>query len=546
MTEEELLRVPCEFLNAAVLIDDELYWGAPTEDSANEQDDEKVNEPDEYDFGDTDSISEEAPSKALSSPIDAEQVVDGFSDLGLVCATYRWSEKHSRFPNSSDKADLIILDWKLDNKEAVGTTAVEFLNRRLAQDLAGRRRLRYIVIYTDKPMAGVIEKLSDDLNVPESLTLAAEDNCIEIKEINGPSLWRILYQSKTITAEADLAKAVLKDFSKFLDGLLPRAVMSGVAEIRNRTFEHLYRFNKTLDPVIASHLLAKRSSELEFSAASDTFSEYVIGLIVNDFSDALYGSELLNHTSSALEVDHHMTSTAETTMRWNQLEVKATPDEISTLISEQDYSKFLSTAETVFGLTSEKKKEAFKSGRSPMEFSIVDNDQYAKLSEIDLMNNYPREISQQLQLKSGVIVRFKDATHDEWRYLICIQPLCDAVRLDTSKGASSRFAFIEFQVVQPTKKFTFVVKVGDEYVYLLTKHKMSEVVMASFSASSGTRDIRTVGEARERAFLDIDKTKYMWLAELKEIYAIELQNLLSSQTSRIGNNKFEWLRTKSS
>lgn len=541
MTEEELLRVPREFLNAAVLIDDELYWDKPTEDEAAE-----LVEPGEFEFGDAARLEAVDPSKALSSRIDAEQVVDGFSDLGLVCATYRWTEKHSTFPNSSDKADLIILDWKLDDKEDVGTTAVGFLNKRLAQDLAGKRRLRYVVVYTDKPMAGVIQKLVDDLTIPQGITLATNDNCVEIREETGPSLWRILYQSKKTTVEADLAKAVLTDFAKFMDGLLPRAVMSGVAELRNRTFEHLYRFNKTLDPAVASHLLAKRSSELEFSTASDAFSEFVIGLIVNDFSDALYGSELLGQTSSAEAVNHHMAPSGGTNLKLNQLEVHANLDQLRSLISDQEYASFFSTAETVFNLTSEKARKNFKSGRVPMEFAGVDTLQYATLSQIDLMNNYPRTSSEQFQLKSGVIVRAENGAGEGHKYLVCIQPICDSVRLNVDEGVSSRFPFIELQIVEPTKKFTFVVKVGDEYVFLLTKHKISEVLMASFAASIETRDVRSVGEGSERAFVDIDGTSYLWVSELKEIYAIELQNTLSSQISRIGSNKFEWFRTKSS
>lgn len=540
MTEEELLRVPREFLNAAVLIDDELYWEQSTDEDATE-----LVAPDEFDTADTPQSVEDEPSKALSSRINAEKVVDGFSDLGLVCATYRWTEKHSVFPNSSDKADLIILDWKLDDNEEVGTTAVEFLNKRLSQDLAGKRRLRYVVVYTDKPMTGVIQKLVDDLEVPQGISLAASENCVEVKEEHGPSLWRILYQSKKTTAESDLAKSVLTDFSKFLDGLLPRAVMSGVAELRNRTFEHLYRFNKALDPVVASHLLAKRSSELEFSSASDAFSEFVIGLIVNDFSDALYGSELLSLTSSENAVKHHMSQPDGAKLRFNQLLVDADLAQLSTLISEQEYSTFFATAEAVFKLNSEKARKAFKTGRNPMEFADVDVDQYADLSQIDLMNNYPKEVGGQFQLKSGVIVRKEGEAGDGHKYLVCIQPICDAVRLSVDDGVASRFPFIELQVVEPNKKFTFVVKVGDEYVFLLTKHKVSEVLMASFAASPESRDIRTSGEADERAFIDVDGANYRWISELKEIYAIELQNTLSSQASRIGSNKFEWLRTRS-
>jgi len=540
VTEAELLRVPREFLNAAVLIDDELYWDQPVEEVATE-----ILAPDEFEVGGA-VPQAGGPSKALSSRISAEKVVDGFSDLGLVCATYRWSQKHSTFPNSSDKADLIILDWKLDDREEVGATAVGFLNDRLKQDFVGKKRLRYVVIYTDKPKAGVIGKLLEKLNVPEGIHLVENDNSVDVVEQNGPSLWRILYQSKTDTPEGDLAKAILLDFAKFLDGLLPRAVMSGVAELRNQTFEHLYRFNRTVDPAVASHLLAKRSSEAEFSSAPDAFSEFVVGLIVNDFSDALYGSKLLRQTASAEAVNFRMSNLGGVKLRHNNLEVDASSTQFVSLLSEPDYASFLTIAQEVFNFTPAKAQKTFSDGRTPIEFASVDDEQYAALSNIDLMSNYPKELHGQFQLKSGVIVRAETNDNQDPRYLICAQPICDSVRLSVEDGVATRFPFIELKVVQPPKKFSFVVNVDGKFVYLLTKHKVSEITMASFVASKVTGDVRTEGEGTERAFVETGGTKYRWISELKEIYAIELQNQLSSQASRIGSNKFEWLRSKSS
>ncbi len=539
MTEDDLLGVPREFLNAAVLIDDELFWGQPVEQAADE-----LTEPSEFEIGSASDLAAK-PSQSSESKIDAEKVVDGFSDLGLVCATYRWSEDHSTFPNSSDKADLIILDWKLDDTEAVGTTAVKFLNDRLKQDLEGKRRLRYIVIYTDKPMAGVIGKLSNELSVPAGISLVPNDDSVEIREDNGPSLWRILYQSKTVTEESALAKAVLLDFANFLNGLLPRAVMAGVAELRNRTFEHLYRFNKSVDPAVASHLLAKRSSKLEFPAAQDAFAEFVVGLIVNDFSDALHGSNMLRETASAQAVADHLLSDDGVKLRHNKLEVDATSEQFKVLVSEPNHSDFLNTAQDVFNLTPEKAEKTFSDGRNPMEFASVDDAQYAALSSIDLMSNYPRAVSDQYQLKSGVIVQVENGQDGSSGYLICVQPICDSVRLSADPANPNRFPFVELVEVEPTKKFSFVVKVGGRFVYLMTRYKVSELQMASFVASGTTGDVRTVVDGTNRSFVDVAGKPYRWISELKELYSIDLQNKLSSQANRIGNNKFEWLRARS-
>lgn len=540
MTEDEFQKIPIEFLNGAVLIDDDLYWEKSEEEAT-----EELVVPDEFSDGDVAGTGGQEASRALSSMINAEQVVDGFSNLGLICSTYRWSPGHNTFPNSTDKADLIILDWKLDDTEDAGDTAVAFLNCRLEKDLAGQRRLRYVVIYTDKPMAGVLEKLYNDITIPNDITLSIDGNSVDIRETNGPPLWRILYQSKNETAERDLAKDILIDFASFLGGMLPRMVMAGVAEIRSRTFEHLYRFNKALDKVVASHLLAKRSSELEFAASSESFSEFVIGLIVNDFSDALYGSPMLNEASSSGAVTHHLSATSGDKMRLNSVKADATQYQLHTLLSEQDYEKFYEVAKALFVLNSAKAKK-FREGKTPIEFADSGHQEYARLTVIHLMNNYPRLWKSQAQLKSGTVVKLEGAGDQAAKYMVCVQPICDAVRLAVGEGSFTKFPFLELEQVGPEKHFSLVVQDGDNYVYLSTKHKLSEIVMASFAADQNSRDVRTAGEENERTFVDKYDARYRWISELKEIYAMEIQNVMSTQGGRVGSNKFEWFRSKSS
>lgn len=536
------------FLQAAVLIDDQLMWGS-SEASISDAEPDEIIVPDEFDFGGDAANPRPEAAKPSSHKIDAEKVVDGFSDLGLICSTYRWTEGHQKFPNSTDKADLLILDWKLTDTETAGETATKFLLERLTADLESQKRLRYITIYTDKKKEGVLSSLNEAFKKNKNLSITLEDNAINLSVKNGPQLWRILYLSKMSTGEDELAKTIVEDFKAFMTGFLPALVMACVADIRERTYEYLYRFNSELDQAAISHFLALRSSNLVFSTASDNFQEYIINLIVSDVSNSLHSSKYVLESSDQKAIERYLKAQDEVRFAVNKDKPKRVIKHLSTFITEDDRAKFEKGVTSTFGKgRGGEVLRGVNNGSKPIHLESASKDSFEELAMIDLYNLHPRKLDGMPQLRTGTIVRRQqDVAKGSGEYLICTQPLCDAVRLS---GRSVTFPFLRLK--RNRRSFNYIVLEGNKYVYLRCEAKPNKSSIVDFKPKPSSLDIRAT-KAKDNAgndlsghwFTDIDGVRYEWIAELKEIYAQELQNNLAANSSRVGSNKSEWLRGKS-
>lgn len=525
-------RIAEEFLNAAVLIDDQLTWENPLIPDAD------IIEPNEFDP--LPSVNDrKLPAAAADSKINAEQIVDSFSDLGMICSTFRWTSSSTNFPNSTDRSDLLILDWKLSPTDENGETARLFLEDRIKKDLNGKRRLRYITIYTDNKSDRVFAALMEDFDKIKDIKAVAETGAININVKNGPHLWRILYLNKKKTPEPEVAKHIVDDFEQFMNGFLPKIVMASVADIRNNTYKYLYRFNSQLDKAALSHFFALRSSSSVFTTAIDNFQEYLINLVVSDIANSIQSSESVAHLSSEQAIKNYLNDCGDAKFGILDKDFVKVSSHLSNFVSGKDRSKFMAGIRRTFRLKNDREtNRAINTASYPLRLEVPDNSN-EEIASIDLYNSSPRQIDGRIQLKAGTIIQRKRDKKDNRpgnnEYLICVQPLCDSIRLD---GKSS-FPFLRLE--RNKKFFNFVVKEPNKYAYLKCEAKPMKLFSTNFEADAITLDVRT---NESGSYLDLDGVKFQWVAELKEIFAQEILNQLASSSSRVGSNKLEWLRTK--
>ena len=197
--------------------------------------------------------------------------------------------------------------------------------------------------------------------------------------------------------------------------------------------DHFRGGRPRLDHAAASHLLAKRSSELEFPASADSFSEFIVSLIVRDFSDALHGSPMVASASSLGAVERCVASSDGQKLKLDSDgEKKADSKKLKTIISDESYEKVIDAIKQLFGLNGSKVNRV-KQGKNPVQIATVTSAQYAEMTTIDLLNNYPRKWNGRYQLRSGTIVRERDEGGSE-NYYVCVQPLCDGVGLPHRSG----------------------------------------------------------------------------------------------------------------
>jgi hypothetical protein len=134
----------------------------------------------------------------------------------------------------------------------------------------------------------------------------------------------------------------------------------------------------------------------------------------------------------------------------------------------------------------------------------------------------------------------EDVENSPSRYWLCVQPVCDSVRLKDKRN----FPFLKMTKAPTEAAFNYVVKDRVTWVELNLQLRPHESRMISFKPRSGEREIRAAKESSEWFFqaVDSERKKYRWIAELKTEHSQRVANDYSNQMSRVGLMESEWLR----
>ena len=516
------------FLHSAVLIDDQIEWSySETLEGAEEE--LEIEEPDEFDVEEEDTHEDTAP---LKSKLHAKPIIRSFSSHGIVCSPYTWGTEDDEFPNSSEKADLLILDWKLEEgAEEKGKYAKDFIKNRLEKDIQNKERLRFISIYTSEKNIDVLTSLKGVLDKISDVKVTRESNYLDIASKLGHKICRINVISKSSVQEDQLADKLIEDFLDFAGGFLPNILLSSVAEIRNKTYEYLAQYHNGLDHAVISHYTALKSQKKAFDTAGMQFREYVSNLVASSVQSSLSFSEYVKNASSKSAIINYIKDQESLILCSKNSECNDKSD-ILEILRSTTYEDLKKRVENVS-----------LSMRYPLFLKNPDYKSHLELSALDLLKRTYLQNENSPPLRLGTILKHKDKNV----FYLCVQPLCDGVRLDSTNTRGYSFPFLELKLVEDGK-FDFVAPYGGQHLKFKCEVKPRNIVSFKFTASKKTSDIRGVrkGTSQYPFFYNSTKsTAFKWLGELKDIYAQETLNLLAHQGSRVGSDKFEWLRTQS-
>lgn len=522
------------FLHSAVLIDDQIewsYWGQ----SGETFDEFEIEEPEEFELAEENQTPED--SAPLKSKLHAKPIIKSFSSHGIVCSPYTWGAEDDEFPNSSEKADLLILDWKLEEgAEEKGTYAKGFIKNRLEKDIKNKERLRFISIYTSEKQDDVLTPLKLALVEIPGAEVTGENNYLDIASNLGHKICRINVISKGAVLEDQLADKLIEDFLAFAGGFLPNILLSSVAEIRNKTYEYLAQYHSGLDHAVISHYTALKSQEETFDTAEMQFRQYVSNIVASSIQSSLSFSEYVKNASSKTAIIKYLEAQ-------NALKLCSEDNEcddkskIITILRSTNYEGLKKKVEKVLSLKS-KKMRHFSDGKSPLFFKNPEYEAHLELSVLDLLKRTYRQNENSPVLKLGTILKHKDMNV----FYLCVQPLCDGVRLDSKKTSGHSFPFLKLEPVEQGK-FHFIAPYDGENLKFKCEVKPRNIYSFRFVAQEKTRDVR--GSKRGKAnypYFHSTTDSFKWLGELKDVYAQETLNRLAHQGSRVGTDKFEWLR----
>ena len=316
------------------------------------------------------------------------------------------------------------------------------------------------------------------------------------------------------------------------------AVLNGMISIRKNTFKILSLYPESLDRSALSHYTALQSSG-SCSRADILFRDYVTKLLSEQVYDALLYADGLKNSINRDVISQIL---PESSSLWlNEEGEEISGKNLKDMVRIDKLRSFKAFLYNHIENDDEKRKKAelicsaFNSGNDYVRIE-GDVNRLKELSFNDCCRKRSLFSDGPFPLKFGSIVRTGNS--GEYKYYMCLQPLCDSVRL----SGKERFPFIELEVAPEGKNYSYVVKVGGDYVCLNAHRKPHQALVSFvFKANKSSKDVRTDKEFIFKS-TSPDNCEFLWVAELKEKYALALAQSVASSSTRVGMDVFEPLR----
>lgn len=533
-----------DFIQTVVAVDDNISFGELPNSDMNS--DVQVQVPNDEsglgisNFG-TQELSLDIPN--LNSDLNYQELSACFANKSILCSALKAYEGENGEKktidatfNISKTADITILDWQMESESNnFGNIATGVINRLLTYDLSSNGCLRLILIYTSAPIIDIITPLVEKLN--ELQPVIENETSISFTN-NSLKLCRIFVINKTENIQ-QLVDTSIQKFTEMTCGLLSNATLAAITEIRDKTHHHLYTFNKNLDTAYLSHVLSLISSADMRESSHDVAFDYAVDLISEEIKSKLQISQIVKNSLSR-----------ECLKKWPYYVNRDNQDIHSFNVSErpnftcnnQRMEKFLTVIDEseLVGVLDEEPKypggiNKFKGQYIQFQLNGSSEPAHLELSAIECLRRDMVNVSDIIPvLKQGSVIKKNDD------YFVCIQPICDSVRLTEP----TNFLFLKAQQVGGSK-FSHVVRQGDNQ-YQKIKFKGDSKLVCLMTFNPDNKMIRAKKEADKFIFESTNNEKFEWCGEFKQTIYQEIVNSVSASIARVGFDSFEWLRLRKS
>jgi hypothetical protein len=491
----------------------------------------------------------EKPPSKRDHTLNGKTVIDVFAQIGVVCAVLRPAKDELAGLNDlvmsvGANADVVILDWVLCDSQ-LGERTLELI-KSIVASAAASGRARLILIYTAEADLIAIEKqIRKTLDLVEAvptdtLTIISAGTRICVYGKAGTLADRI--GDQRIKTPAQLPEVVISEFTEMTKGLLSNVAMKSIASIREKTFQLLSRFDSTVDApyVTQSALISPERAE-----------EQVPSLIVSEIQEILEDENVgsladYGHIVEWLDdrIANGLTlpdSTDLTSSAYYAGLVQLLKDGVRKEAVKKLRSEHAVFAERIIPKNVKvngKDKEPAKYVRESLTGILRSNPSIPHKADETLamlMSLRHRYSNPSPQLTLGAIIsRTEDAGP---AYLLCLQPLCDSVRLKEAR----RFPFLCLETATNTMNCELIVSDGDDLKYLTLKASPYLLEMISFCPK---KDEVIMAEKLNDGFYftSTSEVVYKWIANLKPAHAQRVANHFAHTFSRVGLIESEWHR----
>lgn len=554
------------FLNNVITVDDQLSFG-PSEVKV-----EAIESFDDFDLAANDSGLGVVAAPAVQTapqlhPLDYQELSISFSNKGINCCAYRpdinrdrnLDTAAERIMQSSKNTDITILDWQMDDKfvnengisQVDGSLAISSIRKILSHDKLQHGRLRLIIIYTGVPDLNSISDKIHQVLLSDGYKASSIDN--DIKFDNEELKFCHIQVIKKQEDADELTEQAIDLFTKLTIGLLSNATLSAISALRNKTHHILHTFNKNLDPAYFSHILGLMSSPKARENAHEIAFDYAAELISEEIKSIIQINNPIKHCLEKARIDSWIDYIHDEETDFFKIKVGDNP---AVDISPVRVKKLLNATTTpqIKDILLEepaiipaqlKPQDIYETHRIEFKVKGWGDDCHEQLSIIECkrrdglsLNNEPYEPN----VKLGSII--KDVNEN---YYVCLQPLCDSVRLKSPTG----FIFLKAEVVSAAKgKFTHVIRTKQgEKIKLIIRPKATNIFKFILTPDLSTKTVKSI-QIENNYLIEYQNANneiedLTWLGELKNNVAQAIANNLASNISRVGLDTNEWLRLSS-
>lgn len=527
----------------------------------------------EYDLisssGTTDLISksEEVEKEAAQSvdhlvkhSLDARRIISAFAEHGIICGVIN-PVQGVDFASSTfklaQKADFIVLDYKIHKSY---DASLNFLEKVATEDVKNSRQ-RAMIIYTGED--GIDEIVSQVKRKLQGLHLGQPVVSIERRPTAmriGSLVIDVVRKSKI---EADyveqeggrLTEDRIPDYliglyAELAHGLLKTAVLEDLAIIREQMPRLANLFTADMDAAYLAHR----------------------ALVDKDDAPGIVTTNLATAIENLLDSEEARHKLGKTLVQaWIMEKLNG---EDSLTLKYDDSRNISFTKEELISLVETGLKELDLSFNSDAALKVSDEDKILLVPRITEIFTHDVQLARKSNalfamttslskrkdfsyvfdsnsppyLQLGCIVEDLDSKKKH-RYFLCIQPVCNSVRL--SRSTDTRFPFLPFHTILPdtgdssSSAFDLVVPDGNgDPIYLKEKFRPDIIQIVPFRAGV-ERKITSIQEADGSIIFHSagsPKGRWRWVAQLKPAHAQRLVHIFATNLSRVGLDESEWLR----
>ncbi len=532
------------FVQTAVFIDDQIYWKRNT--TVDTLDPPQAREPttntENAGNGENNNrTSATQPDPAEETVCDSYEIINSFATKKIVCSMYEPKDIIGG-PHIDDSiiqlctaADIVIVDWSLCGN--IGNKAIELIknliNRAIGED---PEKIRLVLVYTQEiNLLDVANKIFDAIRdgINDKFRPTMDTNSLAFYSEN----YRVAVLGKlgrqrpddvlsNVVGEAELADIAVKEFAKLAAGILQGATLHGLAEIRNNSRKILSRFSHDLDPAFLTHRAMALDTE-------DAFS-HIVPLLVSEIESVLEGA-LPNPLIS------------DDVLRDWCMKVWKPGDHLSQDYgAEQDYRKI---AKDICTRGFKASRKCNRTGPNPNNkdyvakaggflFSTANSNVNLQFGHFMASRAFYSDNPKSLTL--GSVLKYIEQGGAQSRYILCIQPVCDCVRLE----APTAFIFAKLRTThRVTEDSILILAKSDSSVIKLTYDpKSHQCFVATFVPNEISMTV--VSELRDGNinFTDKDGRVFNWIGQLRPSHAQRAVEKFASNLSRVGLTESEWLR----